>query len=208
MAFIKNTAFEVKVSNHEFDSTANITGIFENGSGEKEICSAGFLCVRKDLLGNEGYTDVGPAGATVTIQNENSWSMAAAAADDLAQKGIYACNPFDVNMLTDPVTGGVYKVGSNTLGLPAPAGYPVTYTKIRFDNDHVYRFGAGNMSAAVGSNTFFTIADGLLVPAAAAPTASGAAYFELVKTGNFTQGAYNGFAYYDLRACTATGSGS
>ena len=28
MAYIANTAFEVKVSNHEFDSVANITGVF------------------------------------------------------------------------------------------------------------------------------------------------------------------------------------
>lgn len=201
MAYIKNTAFEVKVSNHEFDSTANITGIFQN-AGEDEICSAGFLCTRGELLDNEGYANVGPTGAQLTIKNENSWAVQAATAADLAQTGIYACNPFDVNMVTDPVTGAVYKVGSNTLGLPAPAGYPTTYTKIRFDNDHVYRFGEGNMSAAVGSNTFFTIANGLLVPAAAAPTVNGAPYFELVKTGNFTQGAYNGFTYYDLRACT------
>lgn len=47
--------------------------------------------------------------------------------------GIYACNPYDVNMVQDPATGNLYKVGANTLGLPAPKGYPVTFTKIVFD---------------------------------------------------------------------------
>lgn len=201
MAYIAKTAFEVKVSNHEFDSTANITGFFINSDSAQEICSAGFLCTRSALTVNEGYNGVGPTGATVTIKNTNTWNMTAAAASVLAQAGIYACNPFDVNMLTDPVTGSIYKVGSNTLGLAAPAGYPTTYTKIRFDNDHVYRFGEGNVSGTVGSNTIFTIAAGLLVPASAAPTANGAPYFELVGTGEFTQGAYQGFGYYDLRAC-------
>ena len=201
MAYIAKTAFEVKVSNHEFDSTANITGFFINSDSTQEICSAGFLCTRSALTVNEGYNGVGPTGATVTIKNTNTWNMAAAAASALAQAGIYACNPFDVNMLTDPVTGTIYKVGSNTLGLAAPAGYPTTYTKIRFDNDHVYRFGEGNVNGTVGSNTIFTIAAGLLVPASAAPTANGAPYFELVGTGKFTQGAYQGFGYYDLRAC-------
>ena len=201
MAYIAKTAFEVKISNHEFDSIANITGIYQGTPDTNEVCSAGFLCVRSVLTDCEGYTNLGPTGSTVTLKNGNTWYMVAATADKLAHEGIYACNPFDVNMVTDPVTGAVYKSGSNTLGLAAPAGYPTTYTQILFNNVNVYRFGEGNISGTVGSNTKFTIANGLLAPAAAAPTANGAPYFELVRTSNFTQGAYNGFAYYDLRAC-------
>ena len=202
MAYIQNTAFEVKISNHEFDSIANITGVFANGEDAGEICSAGFLCKRDELTISEGYDGVGPSSATVTLYNGNTWKMIAATASDIAQTGIYACNPFDVNMQTDPVTGAVYKVGSNTLGLPAPKDYPVTFTQIIFNNVNVYRFGAGNISGAISTNKFFTIANGLLIPAAEAPKTNGAPYFELVKTGTFTQGAYNGFTYYDLRACT------
>ena len=55
MAYIANTAFEVRVSNHEFDSAANITGVFNNGSAQPEICSAGFLCKRSAQTQNEGY---------------------------------------------------------------------------------------------------------------------------------------------------------
>lgn len=208
MAYIQNTAFEVKISNHEFDSIANITGVFNNSSGDGEICSAGFLCTRDDLTVNEGYKNVGPSGSAVTLNNSNTWNMIAATATTNAQDGIYACNPFDVNMLTDPVTGAIYKVGTNTLGLPAPADYPVTFTQIIFNNVNVYRFGIGNMSTTVGENTFFTIADGLLVPASAAPATNGLPYFTLVKTGTFTQGAYNGFTYYDLQACTVVAAGA
>lgn len=203
MAYIANTAFEVKISNHEFDSTANITGYFQNASSKGEICSAGYLCTRSALTDCDGYAGVGPTGATVTIKNSNTWDMVAATATTTAATGVYACNPFDVNMVTDPATGAVYKVGSNTLGIPAPADYPCTYTKIKFDNDSVYRFGAGNISGAVGDNTLFTIDAGLLKPASAAPTTAGLPYFELVRTGTFTQGAYNGFAFYDLRARVA-----
>lgn len=206
MAYIANTAFEVKISNHEFNSMANITGIFQNASSQEEICSAGFLCVRSQLTDCEGYVDVGP-DSDVTLTNGNTWVMKQAASTDVVQTGIYACNPFDVNMITDPVTGAVYKVGSNTLGLPAPAGYPVTFTKIYFDNDHVYRFGIGNLSAEISTNQYFTINNGQLVPAAAAPATAGTPYFELVGSGTFTQGAYAGFTYYDVRACTGVAAG-
>lgn len=198
MAYIKNTAFEVKVSNHEFDSIANITGKFRT-DGEADVCSAGFLCVRDELMPNEGYEAFG-------IMNTNSWFMAMAEAPTSAVEPIYACNPFDVNMISDGATGAVYKVGSNTLGLAAPADYPTTYTQILFNNVNVYRFGVGNLSAELGENTFFTIANGQLVPAAAAPSAAGAPYFQLVRAGSFTQGAYNGFGFVDVRACVAVGT--
>lgn len=116
--------------------------------------------------------------------------------------GIYACNPYDVNMVQDPVTGNIYKVGANTLGLPEPAGYPVTFTKIVFTGDKIYRFGIGNVSAALGTNKFFTIANGLLVPAAAAPTDVGTPYFKLLPTGGvFTEGAQSAFEFVDVLAC-------
>ena len=201
MAFIQNAAFEVKISNHEFDSIANITGTYMNASDAAEVVSSGFLCVRDALTPNEGYENVGPVGATITLENTNTWTMKAAAATDTAQKGIFAVNPFDVNMVQDPATGNMYKVGANTLGLAVPAGYRTTFTRIYFNNNNVYRFGIGNLSAALGENTFFTIANGLLVPAAAAPSDAGVPYFELIRSGTFTEGAYAAFDYVDVRAC-------
>lgn len=192
MAEIKNSAFEIKVSNHEFESADNITGLFQNASGDAETCAAGFLCVTDALLQNEGY----PAG----VLNGNTWSMKAAASTVNAGIPVYACNTFGVNELTDATTGEVYKVNANTLGLAIPAGRLGTFTRIDFTGDRIYRFGVGNANAAVGSNKYFTIAAGMLAPASAAPTANGAVYFELLGTGTFTQGAWAAFGYVDVRA--------
>jgi hypothetical protein len=199
MAYIANTAFEVKISNHEFDSIANITGKYQASNADAEICP-GFLATRASLVVNEGYDQVGPAGSTVTLTNTNTWVMNDAVDSDTAQKGIYACNPFDVNMASDG-QGNFWKVGANTLSIKVPAGYLTTWTKIEFNNNNVYRFGIGNLSATLGSNTYFTIDDGLLVPGASAPASAGVPYFELVRSGTFTEGAYAAFDYVDVRAC-------
>lgn len=199
MAYIDNTAFEIKVSNHEFDSIANITGKYQASNADAEICP-GFLATRASLVVNEGYDQVGPAGSTVTLTNTNTWVMNDAVDSDTAQKGIYACNPFDVNMASDG-QGNFWKVGANTLSINVPAGYLTTWTKIEFNNNNVYRFGIGNLSATLGSNTYFTIDDGLLVPGASAPASAGVPYFELVRSGTFTEGAYAAFDYVDVRAC-------
>ena len=199
MAFIANTAFEIKVSNHEFDSIANITGKYQASNADAEICP-GFLATRASLVVNEGYDQVGPTGSTVTLTNTNTWVMNDAVDSDTAQKGIYACNPYDVNMASDG-QGNFWKVGANTLSIKVPAGYLTTWTKIEFNNNKVYRFGIGNLSTTLGSNTYFTIDDGLLVPGASAPASAGVPYFELVRSGTFTEGAYAAFNYVDVRAC-------
>ena len=134
MAYIAKTAFWPRVSDHVFGETLNITGKFVNASGDKETCSAGFLCTKKELMPCEGYENLGPASAQVTIKNGNSWLMQSAAGAVTSEgDGIYACNTYEVNILEDPVTGNRYKVAANTLGLPAPKDYPVTYTRIVFD---------------------------------------------------------------------------
>ena len=195
MAYIANTAFEVRVSNHEFDSVANITGKFLNGSDEPEICSAGFLCKRVALIDNEGY----PQGT----KNGNTWTMQAGAATDI----LFAANPHNVNEITDPISGNVYKVNRETLGLPIPAGVEDTFTMIRADGAHVYRFGVGNLTTALGTNGYLTCGTstnaGKLVPAAAAPEAGSGIYFQVLGSGNFTQGAYAGFGYVDALALKA-----
>ena len=191
MAYIANTAFEVRVSNHEFDSAANITGVFQNGSSAAEICSAGFLCKRDSQTQNEGY----PAGT----KNTNTWVMTAGAATDI----LFAANPHNVNEITDPVTGNTYKVGANTLGLPIPAGVRDTFTYINPDGTHIYRFGVGNLTTALSTNGFLEVSSGLLAPAAAAPDAGSGIYFQVIGTGTFTEGAYAGFGYVDALALKA-----
>lgn len=192
MAYIANTAFQPLVTNHEFDSTLNITGVFDSdGEGTGAVCSAGFLCTKRAQTPNEGYTGV---------NNTNTWYMVAALDTVTAVTPIFACNTFNVNQLTDPATGATYKVGTNVLGLAVPEGVRATFTKIVFDGNNIYRFGVGNLSGTLGANGFCTIDDGLLVPAAAAP-AAGLPYFTVLGTGTFTQGAYAGFGYVDLLAC-------
>ena len=194
MSFIKNTAFSLRVTNHEREAVNNITGRFQE-DGKDAACSAGFLCVRAEQLPLAGY-----AGKL----NDNAWHMNAAA--DGAAGPIFACNTFDVNTIVDEITGAEYKVGTNTLGLPAPAGRDCTYTYIDFDSGiKQYRFGEGNLSGELGENGFATIKDGLLVPADAAPATAGEAYFKVVGSGAWTQGAYNGFGYVDVIAMRAKG---
>ena len=191
MAAIKDTAFELRVSNHMYDTTKNITGKFQEGSPAADaVCAAGFLVVPGNRLPNEGYTG---------INNENAYYMGVAGTD--TDPAIYACNTFNVQELTDAF-GNAYKVGTNTLGLPIPEGYRGTYTRI--DEGDMMRFGIGNFTAAISTNGFATLGTstnaGKLVPAASAPTTTGALYFEIVESGTFTQGAYAGFGYVLVKA--------
>lgn len=188
MAYIAKTAFEARITNGRFEDLANIAGRYQEDSADA-ICSAGMLCVRNGQTDCEGFANV---------KNENTWYMNAAASTVGAGDVIYACNTHDVNLLIDPIFGGQYAVGTNTLGLPAPAGRECTFTRIDFDGESVYRFGEGNVSGTVGSNTFFTIDDGLLVPAASAPQSG--LYFSLRGTGKFIEGTTASFGYLDLCA--------
>lgn len=202
MAFTANTAFEIKVSNHEFDSTANISGYFSELDGEtgqyRRIfdCSAGWLCIKGALAQNEGY----PSGT----MNGNTWNMVPATGSETVATPIYACNPHNVQEIVAP-DGNVYKIGANTLGIGIPAGERDTFTRIDFlSGDRHYRFGVGNLTTALSTNQYLTLGsstnEGMLVPAASAPTDNGAIYFKVLGTGTFTQGAYAGFGYVDVEA--------
>lgn len=190
MAYIEKTAFEPRITNNEFNELCNITGRYQASDADAD-CSAGLLVVRGEQLPCAGFKGV---------KNENAFYMNAAGAAANADTGVYACNTYEWPMLGGR-NGNNYAVGTATLGLGVPAGRDGTFTEIVFDGKHAYRFGEGNLSTAIGENTIFTIANGLLVPAAAAPTATGAIYFKLKGTGNFTEGAGQSFVYYDVWAC-------
>lgn len=190
MAYIEKTAFEPRITNNEFNELCNITGRYQVSDADAD-CSAGLLVVRGEQLPCAGFKGV---------KNENAFYMNAAGAAANADTGVYACNTYEWPVLGGR-NGNNYAVGTATLGLGVPAGRDGTFTEIVFDGKHAYRFGEGNLSAAIGANTIFTIANGLLVPAAAAPTATGAIYFKLKGTGNFTEGAGQSFVYYDVWAC-------
>ena len=189
MAFTANTMFEARVTNAVFDETLNVTGKYQYSAADAD-CSAGHLCVRSSTrLSNQGYTG---------LHNDNAYIFNDAASTDY--DGIYACNPFQVEAGVSN-RGNVYKIGAETLGLGIPAGEFDTFTKIKFDNASIYRFGVGNMSTTVSTNTIFTISGGQLVPAASAPAKAGKPYFKLVGTGTATEGAYASMTYYDVMAC-------
>lgn len=190
MAYIEKTAFEPRITNNEYNELCNITGRYQVSEADAD-CSAGLLVVRGEQLPCAGFKG---------IKNENAFYMNAAGAAANADTGVYACNTYEWPMLGGR-NGNNYAVGTATLGLGVPAGRDGTFTEIVFDGKHAYRFGEGNLSTAIGENTIFTIANGLLVPAAAAPTATGAIYFKLKGTGNFTEGAGQSFVYYDVWAC-------
>lgn len=190
MAYIEKTAFEPRITNNEFNELCNITGRYQASDADAD-CSAGLLVVRGEQLPCAGFKGV---------KNENAFYMNAAGAAANADTGVYACNTYEWPMLGGR-NGNNYAVGTATLGLGVPAGRDGTFTEIVFDGKHAYRFGEGNVNGAIGENTIFTIANGLLVPAAAAPTATGAIYFKLKGTGNFTEGAGQSFVYYDVWAC-------
>jgi len=194
MAKIANTAFEPRITNGRFDDLINIAGLYQE-SAQDAVASAGLLCKRTGRLGNEGYDN--PSGTRV--YNENAWIMGQATDSDDINEVIYACNTYDVQYIDDG-TGNLYAVGGRTLGLPSISGRLCTFTRIDFDGQSVYRFGVGNLSAALSTNTFFTIDDGLLVPTASEPTTQGAIYFELRGTGNFVEGNSASFGYVDVVA--------
>lgn len=189
MAFIPNTAFEARIVNDRFDDLANIAGKYVTADGPAD-CSAGLLCVLAEQTYCEGFTG---------IKNENSWIMNAAGADANIDVPVYACDPHDWPLIGNG--RNLWAVGVETLGLGIPSGRYGSFRRIHFDNVSVYRFGIGNLSAALSTNTYFTIANGLLVPAAAAPTAAGSIFFELAGTGNFTEGTTASFQYVDVVAC-------
>lgn len=190
MAYIEKTAFEPRITNNEYNELCNITGRYQVSEADAD-CSAGLLVVRGEQLPCAGFKGV---------KNENAFYMNAAGAAANADTGVYACNTYEWPTLGGR-NGNNYAVGTATLGLGVPAGRDGTFTEIVFDGKHAYRFGEGNVNGAIGENTIFTIANGLLVPAAAAPTATGAIYFKLKGTGNFTEGAGHSFVYYDVWAC-------
>lgn len=225
MAYIKNTAFEVDVTNSKRNDTQNITGKFGSFTGTDgafvpDVCSAGFLCVQNSLLPNEGYESAitrNTAGAgfiaATGLKNGNSWYMTAATngkATGLTgdHTGIYASNTYDVARAT--LNDMAINIPGKTLGLAIPADERGDFTELIVGEQ--YNFGAGNFSTKpTDSLLFCTIANGLLVAQAAAPT-DGSVYFQVMRLdGRFTEGAFDAGEKYTLRclrSVAAAGAGA
>lgn len=219
MAYIANTAFEVYVTNSKRNDTQNITGKFGSFSGgtadanfTPDVCSAGFLCVQNALLPNEGYEsaitrgDGTPWQVATGLRNGNSWYMVAATNGKVTgatgdHTGIYASNTYNVAQAT--LGDMAINIPGKTLGLPIPAGERGDFTELIVGEQ--YNFGAGNFSTApTASLLYCTIANGLLVAQAAAPT-DGSVYFQVLKLdGRFTEGAFDAGAKYTLKCLRST----
>lgn len=210
MAYIKNTAFEVYVTNSKRNDTQNITGKFGSFTGDDftgDVCSAGFLCVQDRLLPNEGYESAITRGtstawqAATGLNNGNSWYMKTATNGTVTgltgdHTGIYASNTYDVARAT--LGDMAINIPGKTLGLAIPADERGDFTELIVGEQ--YNFGAGNFSTlpTEGQN-YATIANGLLVGAAAAPT-DGSVYFQVMRLdGRFTEGAFDGGQKITLR---------
>lgn len=189
MSFTAQTAFEARITNNALDSLANIAGKYYVSTTATD-CDAGQLCTRDSLLDCEGFSGV---------KNENTWKMVAATSSADANDVIYACNTYDTKLLSDGRNN--WFVGHETLGLGIPAGRYGNFTRINFDGQSVYRFGAGNVTLNTSTDTFFTIDAGKLTSTASEPTTAGKIYFTLRAKGNFVEGMQASFAYYDLVAC-------
>lgn len=183
MAYIDKTAFQARITNNVHDDLANVAGLYQASSVNAD-CSAGLLCVRGAQTPCEGFSG---------IYNENTFYMTASAAG--AEEVIYACDTHEAQLLSGKA--GSYFIGTETLGLGVPAGREGNFCRINFDAQSVYRFGEGNISGTVLESTqYFTIENGLLKVAAAAPESG--KYFELRGTGTFTEGTVASFTYYDV----------
>lgn len=191
MATIAKTAFEPRVTNNQFDVLANITGLYQESSAAAD-CPAGLLVVRGDNLPCEGFGS--------EVFNENAYYMVSAASTVMGNEPIYACNMYEAQLAT--VKGNNYFIGTETLGLPVPAGRYGTFTRIAFDGVSKYRFGEGNFSASItSSDAYATIDDGgLLAPAESAPSDAGTPYFVIKATGSFIEGTTNSFGFVDVEA--------
>ena len=58
------------------------------------------------------------------------------------------------------------------------------------------------MTINTTGDVYLTIDDGKLTSQTAAPSTAGDIYFEIVETGNFTEGTTQSFGYYDVVAKT------
>lgn len=182
MAFISNTAFQIRRSNDRYEDLQHRTGLYGSFSGSTFTpadCSAGFLCNIGDGI---------PAGG-------NYMTVAADGTNKL-----YACNTTDVQRLSNGVN--TWAVGVETLGLGIPAGEKNAFTEIR--EGETYAFGPGNFSTLVTTtDKYATVVNGLLVGSSTAPSAGDGWYFELdteMGIDVFVEGKYNAFARYNLVA--------
>lgn len=194
-----NYMFEVTVSNSVRNQIQNVPGKFGTNTGSSFVpaeCYAGTLCVRNGLIPSEGYE-------SFNILNGNTWyfnAVTSGAVDGRTgdHTGIYAFNNYNVNRA---VSGdNAWNLGANTLGLSLPANERGDFCELIVGEQ--YTFGADNFSTAVSTNGYATIANGKLVPAAAAPT-DGTVYAKILRTKPMNEGTEYWGVGYVVEICRA-----
>lgn len=196
MAFIANTAFELKVTNASRNGTQNVAGMYMSAaspSGTATDCSAGFLVVQDTLIPSQGYTG---------ISNGNTWYFITATSGAVGNPGdhtgIYACNTYDVNKVTN---GNLqFNLGAQTLGLGLPAGNIGDFTELIVGEQ--IKVGVGNFSATpTAGYKYATIANGLWTAVNAAPATEGAVYGQILRTEPFNEGSSFWGTGYVIKIC-------
>ena len=191
MAYIANTAFEVKVSNSIYDGVQNVAGKFGSFSGSDftpAICSAGFMVTQNSLIPSDGYE-----GLTNPILNGNTWyfvEAATGAVDGLTgdHTGIFAANTYNVHSVVSANGEMKYNLGANTLGLSIPADEIGDFTELRVGEQ--YKFGAGNFASTPTVGEFVEIDDGLWTASSStAPSTGGVVYGQVLRSEPFNEGA-------------------
>ena len=179
---ISEYAFQPRRWNNRFNDLQTITGLFGSWSGSTFVsasCDAGFLCNKGDGI---------PDGGAYMIAASNGSAK------------LYACNPTDVERLSD--ASNAWAVGAETLGLGARIGVKAPYTEII--PGETYAFGPSNFSTLVtASDKYATVSNGLLVGASALGSSFTGFYFELdaeLGIDAFIEGNYNAFSRYNLVA--------
>lgn len=179
---ISTYAFQPRRWNARYDDLQTVTGLYGSWSGSTFVpasCEAGFLCNK----------DAGiPAGGAYMV----------AASDGSAK--LYACNPTDVERLSD--ANNTWAVGVETLGLGLPINKKGPFTEIK--EGETYAFAPSNFATLVtASDKFATVSDGLLVGASELDASFTGWYFELdaeMGIDAFVEGNYNAFSRYNLVA--------
>lgn len=190
MSFTPKCAFQRRIPATEYKVDANLTGKYQVSSADAD-CDAGQLCVLGAKLPVEGM----PSGT----YNENAYYMTAATSSATANDLIVACDTHETQLLSSP-NGNKYYVGTETLHLGVPAGRYGNFQIVYFNENRHYRFGEGNVTINTTNDAYLTINNGKLTSQTAKPTTAGTLYFEIVGTGNYTEGTQQGDGYYDVVA--------
>lgn len=210
MAFLNNTAFEVKNSNSVNDQMQQIPGKFGTYAEDEytaQDCSAGFVCERAALVPSEGYEGITIDGQPIV--NGNTWYMIAAADGNIDgltgdETGLYAFDSYDVNKAYSGANA--WNIGFNTLGLGLQAGVRGTFRQLKI-NEH-YRWGIGNFTAEPTVGQYAILANGLWTPSAAVPAKGTGVYAKVLYQKDFTEGTdtpFTGYVLQLLRTAPAAG---